>query len=184
MLAFAAARGVAVINAAPYAGGVLAKGAAEYHRYVYQEAGEAQLAPIRRIEARTYCHATEAEERVAAALLFAVPEGETSREELEGHFGNRLVRLTRRVEKRPGIRVVWERWSAAGIPAAIGQDVEARVDEDGVLHFRLDKQAAYQERLELAKDSDPIDVRLKLIAYPAKLAEVRRVAHSILAEAS
>jgi len=140
--------------------------------------------PIRRIEARTYCHATEAEERVAAALLFAVPEGETSREELEGHFGNRLVRLTRRVEKRPGIRVVWERWSAAGIPAAIGQDVEARVDEDGVLHFRLEKQAAYQERLELAKDSDPIDVRLKLIAYPAKLAEVRRVAHSILAEAS
>src|SRR6266704_3295830 len=60
--------------------------------------------PIRRIEARTYCHATEVEERVAAALLFAVPEGETSREELECHFGNPLVRLTRRVEKRPGHR--------------------------------------------------------------------------------
>src|SRR5438552_2862889 len=50
--------------------------------------------PIRRIEARTYCHATEDEQRVAAALVFAVPEGETSREELEGHFGNPLVRLT------------------------------------------------------------------------------------------
>src|SRR2546428_12697356 len=92
---------------------------------------------IRRIEARTYCHATEAEERVAAALLFAVPEGETSREELEGHFGNPLVRFTRRVEKRPGIRAVWERWSAAGIPAAIARDVEARLDGDGGLHFRL-----------------------------------------------
>jgi len=139
--------------------------------------------PIRRIEARTYCHATEEEERVATALLFAVPEGETSREPLEGHFGNSLVRLTRRVEKRPGIRAVWERWYAAGVPTAIAHDVEARMDQDGVLHFRLDKQAAYQERLELAKDSDPIDVRLKLIAYPAKPAEARRVAHSILAEA-
>ncbi len=139
--------------------------------------------PIRRIEARTYCHATEEEERVAAALVFAVPEGVTSREELEGHFGNLLVRLTRRVEKKLGIRAVWEHWSEEGIPAAIGRDVEARLDEDGVLHFRLDKQAAYLERLELAKDADPIDVRLKLIAYPAKPAEARRVAHSILAGA-
>ncbi len=138
--------------------------------------------PIRRIEARTYWHATEEEERVAAALVFAVPEGVTSREALEGHFGNPLARLTRRVEKRPGIRAVWEHWSAAGIPAAIARDLEARVDEDGVLHFRLDKQAAYLGRLELAKDSDPIDVRLKLIAYPAKPAEARRVAHSMLAE--
>jgi D-threo-aldose 1-dehydrogenase len=51
MLAFAASRGVAVLNAAPYAGGVLAKGSADYRRYVYQEANEAALAPIRRIEA-------------------------------------------------------------------------------------------------------------------------------------
>src|SRR5436309_1342590 len=123
------------------------------------------------------------ERRMASALLFAVPEGGTSREELQGHFGNPLVRLTRRVEKRPAIRAVWKHWSAAGVPPSIARDVEARVDEDGVLHFRLDKQSAYRERLELAKDSDPIDVRLKLIAYPAKLAEVRRVAHSILAEA-
>ncbi len=139
--------------------------------------------PIRRIEARTYCHATEDEERVAAALLFAIPEGETSREELQGHFGNPLVRLIRRVEKRPAIRAVWKHWSASGVPPSIARDVEARVDEDGVLHFRLDKQSADRERLELAKDSDPIDVRLKLIAYPAKPAEARRVAHSILAEA-
>lgn len=139
--------------------------------------------PIRRIEARTYCHATEEEERLATALAFAVQEGIASREELQGHFGNPLVRLTRRVEKRPAIRAVWSRWGAAGVLAKIAGDIEARVDEEGVLHFRLDKQAAFQERLELAHDSDPIDIRLKLIAYPAKPAEARRVAHSIVAEA-
>ena len=44
-------RGVAIMNAAPYAGGVFAKGSAEHPRYVYQEAGDEALAPVKRIEA-------------------------------------------------------------------------------------------------------------------------------------
>jgi len=136
--------------------------------------------PIRRIEARTFCHATEEEARVATALAFACPEGDTSRESLEGYFGNPLVRLTRRVEKAAAIRTVWERWTAAGLPSWIVKDVEARVDEDGFLHFRLDKQAAYRETFEVAGDSDTIDIRVKLIAYPAKPDEIRRVAQSVL----
>jgi D-threo-aldose 1-dehydrogenase len=51
MLDFALARKIAVLNAAPYAGGVLAKGTRDYPRYVYQEASAATLDPIRRIEA-------------------------------------------------------------------------------------------------------------------------------------
>lgn len=50
MIGFAQERGIAVLNAAPYATGVLAKGTAVSTRYVYQEATEAQLEPIRRIE--------------------------------------------------------------------------------------------------------------------------------------
>ncbi len=136
--------------------------------------------PIRWIEARTYCHATEEEERVAKALAFACPGGESAREILEGHFGNPLLRLVRRVEKGPAIRAVWERWSSAGLPSAMEGDLDARVDDDGVLHFRLDKQAAFLDHLALAKDVDAIDVRLKLLAYPAKPEQARRVARSIL----
>ena len=51
MLDLAQSRGVAVLNAAPYTGGVLAKGSSAYPRYVYQEASAAVLDPIRRIEA-------------------------------------------------------------------------------------------------------------------------------------
>ena len=51
MLDLAQSRGIAVLNAAPYAGGVLAKGSSEYPRYVYQEASAHALDPIRRIEA-------------------------------------------------------------------------------------------------------------------------------------
>lgn len=49
LLALAAERGVSVLNAAPYAGGALAKGAS-HGRYVYQEATDAMMAPVRRVE--------------------------------------------------------------------------------------------------------------------------------------
>ena len=50
MIDFAVAKGMSVLNAAPYAGGVLAKGARDFRRYVYGEASEEVLAPIRQVE--------------------------------------------------------------------------------------------------------------------------------------
>src|SRR5271169_2699403 len=43
MLDLAASRGIAILNAAPYASGVLAKGSTVYPRYAYQEASEEML---------------------------------------------------------------------------------------------------------------------------------------------
>ena len=51
-----AERGIAVMNAAPYAGGVLAKGADAMPRVTYQEADETALEPVRRIEAACRRH--------------------------------------------------------------------------------------------------------------------------------
>jgi len=51
MISYAAGKGIAVINAAPFAGGVFARGSAANPRYVYQEASEAMLQPIRALEA-------------------------------------------------------------------------------------------------------------------------------------
>ena len=50
MMELAGRRGIAVLNAAPYASGALAKGAANAGRYVYQVASEEVLQPIRRVE--------------------------------------------------------------------------------------------------------------------------------------
>ena len=50
MIAYAHAKGIAVLNAAPYNSGILAKGAAEYPRFAYQSATEATLEPVRRIQ--------------------------------------------------------------------------------------------------------------------------------------
>jgi len=50
MIDIAVGRNVAVLNAAPYASGVFAKGSADYPRYAYQEASDAMLAPVRAVE--------------------------------------------------------------------------------------------------------------------------------------
>ncbi len=69
MLDLAASRGIAVLNAAPYASGVLAKGSNEYRRYVYQEASDEALEPVRRIEAICARHGVPPG---AAALQFSM----------------------------------------------------------------------------------------------------------------
>ncbi len=51
MFDYAHAQGISILNAAPYAGGVLAKGSAEMPRVTYQAASDADLAPVKRIEA-------------------------------------------------------------------------------------------------------------------------------------
>lgn len=68
MLDFAANRGIAVLNAAPYAGGMLAKGAANA-RYVYQEPTEEMRAPVVRVEEACARHGVPPG---AAALQFSM----------------------------------------------------------------------------------------------------------------
>ncbi|MDJ0639424.1 MAG: aldo/keto reductase [Paracoccaceae bacterium] len=51
IFAYAESQGMAILNAAPYAGGVLAKGASVMPRISYSPADEDALAPVRRIEA-------------------------------------------------------------------------------------------------------------------------------------
>lgn len=69
MIDLAVARGIAVFNAAPYAGGALAKGTASYRRYVYQDATDDMLAPIRQVEAICADHGVPPG---AAALQFSL----------------------------------------------------------------------------------------------------------------
>lgn len=69
MIDLAISRGIAVLNAAPYGGGVLAKGTAAVTRYAYRDAPEDVLAPVRQVEAICARHAVPPG---AAALQFSM----------------------------------------------------------------------------------------------------------------
>lgn len=140
--------------------------------------------PIRWIAARTFCQVTEEEDRVAAALDAAVSGGAAGRETLQGQFGNPVVVLMRRLERAEDLRATWARWREAGLLDVLREDLEARIDADGILHFRLDKQSAFAGTLTPARGADPVDIQVKLKAYPASPPEIRRVARSLVEEAT
>lgn len=75
MFDLAAERGIAVLNAAPYAGGVLAKGSAAMPRITYQPVADAALEPVRRIE--TLC-ARHGVAPGAAAVQFSMADPRVS----------------------------------------------------------------------------------------------------------
>jgi len=106
ILNFAQSKGIAVMNAAPYAGGVLAKGPVACPRYVYQEANDAALAPIRRLEAIAARHRIPLG---AAALQFSLRD-------------RRVASTVCGVTRPERIRETLE-WARLPIPEAFWQEV-------------------------------------------------------------
>jgi D-threo-aldose 1-dehydrogenase len=69
MYDYAYEKNISIINAAPYAGGVLAKGTQNFKKITYQDATEEKLAPAKEIE--KICHKYNVE-MGAAALQFSL----------------------------------------------------------------------------------------------------------------
>ena len=99
-------RGIAVMNAAPYAGGVLAKGAEAMPRVTYQEAGEAELEPVRRIEQACARHGVAPG---ALALQFSMRD-------------SRIASTVVGVSKPERVRQTLE-WATANIPQALWDEL-------------------------------------------------------------
>jgi D-threo-aldose 1-dehydrogenase len=108
LMDFCASTGIAVLNAAPYAGGVFAKGVADYPRYVYQEASDAVLDPVRRVEAICARHGVPTG---AVALQFSVRDPRVT---------STICGVTR--PERVRQTVAWAEWS---IPQAVWDELAA-----------------------------------------------------------
>ena len=124
MIDYAHSRNIAVLNAAPYASGVLAKGTSSYKRYVYQEASEEMLDPIRRIESVCARHGIPTG---AAALQFSM----------------RDPRITATIcgvsrPERVAQTLEWARWP---IPDAAWQELmslpSSSTDPEATRHYKL-----------------------------------------------
>jgi D-threo-aldose 1-dehydrogenase len=108
MMDLAVKKGTAILNAAPYAGGVLAKGSETYHHYVYQPASGAMLDPIRRIEAICAKHKVPPG---AAALQFSMRDP-------------RVASTICGVTKPERVQQTLE-WATFPVPAAMWEELKA-----------------------------------------------------------
>ncbi len=103
-----AAKGIAVLNAAPYASGLLAKGSHSRTRYVYRDPTEAMLDPVRRIEEVCARHSVPTG---AAALQFSLRD--------------RRVTATVTGVSRPERVAQTLEWAAWPIPDALWEELLA-----------------------------------------------------------
>jgi RNA binding exosome subunit len=124
--------------------------------------------PLHYIDLRTFCYVTEDDSRVEDALRTFLPEEfEIERVESEGHYGDRIVVLSARIENADDLRTVLDR--LGDLPDAefdrIRSELDERVTENCEFFLTLDKQAAFTGTAALG---DGIKLRGKVEAYPAK----------------
>lgn len=101
-------RGLAVMNAAPYASGILAKGPAAFPRYQYQPASAAVLEKARRLEAICRAHGVPL---AAAALQFSLRDPRLSATDVGMSYPERLQQ-TLELAKWPIPPALWEEVAA------------------------------------------------------------------------
>ena len=139
--------------------------------------------PLHYVDLRTFCYATEDEKRVEEALRTFLPEGddddpfEIERAESEGHYGDRILVLSARVENADDVRRVLSRLSDLESFDELIDELDERVTENTELFLRLDKQAAFEGDVRLG---DGITFRGKVEAYPAKKEKAVENAREVL----
>jgi RNA-binding protein len=134
--------------------------------------------PLHYVDLRAFCYATEDEKRVEQALRTFLPEEfEIERVESEGHYGDRILVLSARVENADDVRHVLSRLADLESLDELLAELDERVTDNTELFLRLDKQAAFAEEVRLG---DGITFRAKVEAYPAKKAQAVENAQEVL----
>jgi RNA binding exosome subunit len=122
--------------------------------------------PLHYVDLRTFCYATEDDERVEAALRTFLPEGVSiERAVSEGHHGDRILVLSARVERTDEMRHVLDRVAELDDLGTVVDELDDRVDDNCAVYLTLDKQAAFDGEVRCG---DGITLRSKIAAYPAK----------------
>jgi RNA binding exosome subunit len=138
--------------------------------------------PFHYVDVRAFCYATEDERRVEDALRTLLPgDHPIDRTESEGHHGDRILVLSARVENADDVRVVLDALSDLPDFRRLSEQLDERIDENCAFYVYLDKQAAYEGRVERGEG---ITVRAKVEAYPAKKEKAVANAREALGEAT
>ncbi|QFU83680.1 RNA-binding protein [Natronorubrum aibiense] len=134
--------------------------------------------PLHYVDLRTFCYATEDEKRVEEALRTFLPEEfDIERVESEGHYGDRILVLSARVENADDVRHVLARLADLESFDQLIDELDERVTENTELFLRLDKQAAFGGDVRLGGG---ITFRAKVEAYPAKKDQAVENAREVL----
>ncbi|ADB57101.1 RNA-binding domain-containing protein [Archaeoglobus profundus] len=138
---------------------------------------------IERILVSAVVYSTEDREKVAMAMATLFPfEFEIVRVPATGHFGNPIEYLEVEITKKKQIKEFWNNLIKllGDQKEYIINTLEERIDDQGQLYIRFDKQKAYLGEIYVTDKGDAIVVKAKLVTYPAKKEKIIEFAREIL----
>ena len=124
---------------------------------------------VLRVTAKTYAHATEDPGRVARALLNVLPEdlrgkARIREQRFKGHYGNPIRLMEVLIDEPEEASLAWE-WILSNLDDLdrrhLLATLEERVDDNGTLYIRLDKQEAFHGSLRILEGDDVVRVSVK-----------------------
>ncbi len=140
------------------------------------------------IEFWTVCNATEDREKVMAALrMLSEAKAEVTLSTVNTHFGQPMSVVGCRFSGKNALGDLARRMGKGPV-AEILATLEQRLDDDNVLHFRLDKQSCVEGQPVLSssltpearKEHDSIDVKVHVETYPSSRANAVSFLSSLL----
>ena len=138
---------------------------------------------IERITVSTVVYSTEDREKVALAISTIFPfEFEIRSSRAKGHFGNPIEYLEVEIKRKGKIRKFWNNLIEllGDQRRYIVNTVENRIDDQGNLYIRIDKQRAYLGDVVLTETGDAILIKVKLVTYPSRRDRIVEFAREIV----
>ncbi len=140
---------------------------------------------IERIIVSAVVYSTENREKVAMAMATLFPfEFEIVRIPAKGHFGNPIEYLEVEIKRKRDIKEFWN-----NLIELLGDQrkyiintLEERIDDQGQLFIRFDKQKAYLGEVEVTESGDAVVVKAKLVTYPSRKEKIVEFARKIIEE--
>ena len=130
-----------------------------------------------------FCYATEDQERLHEVMTKISGTEDFGAEISDCHHGNQMVILSAELKKDRECRELFGRLGKDVISYLL-RDTGDRVDEDCVLHLRIDKQAAVLDGYDIAHHGDVISIAGKIVSHPARkdiaVDNVRRFLEDVL----
>jgi len=138
----------------------------------------------------TFIHATEDEEKVLEALETFIPEGmeddvNVEVEETTGFFGNPIKVVNVEIKRSKAVRKFLDHFKElldGESRRYLLDNLEEKVDEEGTLYVRFNKQKAYLGEPEIDEGDDTIQVRIKVKAFPMRKESVVKALREWLEE--
>lgn len=138
------------------------------------------------VKLRATAHQTEDPARVGEALRVASGLDEEAFEAaleataFDSQFGGEVTMLEVAVTRNRAIRDCFEfLFAEPAVREAVLGNLDARVDDEGTLYLRLDKQAAYGGTLQPGEGDDTVQVKFRIQTHPvnreAALAQYREL---------